>query len=152
MIANAWHHRSDALSSVPVVVGIGVTMLRPAWLWIDHVGAIVVSVFIFQAGWRIAVPALRELVDAGASRKEVERLQRIVLDTEGVEDVHAVRTRYAGRCLEIDLHILVDGGLTVQRGHDIAEAAKARLIAEWPDPVDVVIHLEPSKDPEPGAP
>jgi len=144
MVANAWHHRSDALSSIPVVAAIAVAVFLPKLFWIDHVGSLVVSVFVFQAGWRISMPALRELVDAGASQKEVERLRQIVLRTEGVMDVHAVRTRYAGACMYVDLHVKVSPDLTVRQGHDIAETAKARLLGEWPDPLDVVIHLEPS--------
>ena len=146
MMANAWHHRSDAFSSVPVALAVAGARIQPAWIFLDHVGAVVVSVFIFGAAIRIVWPALQQLVDAGAPQAERERIREIALGTPGVEVVHAVRTRRLGSGLEVDLHILVDGHITVQEGHDIAEQVKERLLAGGPDLVDVVVHLEPSEE------
>jgi len=143
LIANAWHHRSDSFSSIPVVLAIGGARLFPAWSFLDHIGAVVVSIFIFRAAWQIGWPALRELMDAGAPGKDRRRIEEIVLATAGVERVHEVRTRYVGSRLQVDLHIMVDGNMTVREGHKISEAVEERLLAAGPDLVDVVVHLEP---------
>ena len=143
MIANAWHHRSDALSSVPVALAVIGARINPAWGFLDHVGAVVVSVFILGAAWRIGSPALKQLVDAGAPAKDLDQIIGIALSVEPVCHVHAVRTRYVGSRLAVDLHVKVDGNLTVREGHDISETVTQKLLAEGPDLVDVVVHLEP---------
>jgi len=143
LIANAWHHRSDALSSIPVAIAVAGAKLRPGWQFLDHVGAVVVSVFIFVVAARIVAPLVQELMDAGSSQRDRERITEIAAGTAGVEVVHAVRTRRLGSALAVDLHILVDGQMTVRRGHEIAEQVTEHLLAEGPDVVDVVVHLEP---------
>ena len=146
LLANAWHHRTDALSSVPVAVAVLATRIAPDWGFLDHVATVIVSVLILYAAWGIAYPALRDLVDAGASRKECEKILAIATRTEGVVSIHGLRTRYIGPGLYVDLHTLVDGNLTVREGHDIASAVKYRLIESGPDVVDVVVHVEPDDD------
>jgi len=143
LIANAWHHRSDSLSSIPVVLAVAGARIGPSWWFLDHVGAVVVSVFIFGAAWKIGWPALKQLVDAGAPEKAREQIRQIALGVEQVCHIHAVRTRYMGDGLAVDLHVKVDGGLTVREGHDISEEVKRRLLDRGPDLVDVVVHLEP---------
>lgn len=143
--ANAWHHRSDALSSVPAALAVAVAAANPDWYFVDHVGAVVVSLLILQAAWRIARPALSELTDRGAPPEVVEVIRRITLDTKGVKEAHAFRTRYLGTGLAVDLHVLVDGRLTVKEGHDIAEKARSRLLEEGPDVIDVVVHFGPAE-------
>jgi len=150
VVANAWHHRSDALSSIPAALAVAVAAVYPPWAFVDNVGAIVVSLFILQAAWRIVLPSLGQLIDAGAGPEVLERIKAIALDTEGVDYVHAIRTRFVGSALQVDLHIKVDGRMTVQKGHDISEVVKRRLIEQGPDVVDVVVHLEPANSPIPG--
>jgi cation diffusion facilitator family transporter len=146
VVANAWHHRSDAFSSIPAALAVAGAAVSRSWSFLDHVGAVVVSLFIFQAAWRIAWPALGQLVDAGASWKDLERIRTIALGTEGVGTVHAIRTRHIGSGFQVDLHILVDGRMTVREGHDISEAVKQNLLADGPEVVDVVVHLEPHEE------
>ncbi len=141
--ANAWHHRSDALSSIPVAAAVAAAALEPSLMFLDHVGAILVAVFILQAAWAIMSPALRQLVDAGAPREAREKIREIALATEGVRLVHAVRTRYVGSGLGVDLHVKVDPEIPVREGHRIAEDVTRRLLAEGPDVLDVVVHTEP---------
>lgn len=143
VVANAWHHRSDALSSIPAAVAVLGARVHPSWVFLDQLGAVVVSVFIFQAAGRIALPALGQLTDAGAPRKVRERISSIARQTDGVEQVHAVRTRYVGSSLQVDLHVQVDGNLSVREGHDISGAVKYNLLEQGPDVIDVVVHLEP---------
>ncbi|MBN1514456.1 MAG: cation transporter [Phycisphaerae bacterium] len=143
LIANAWHHRSDALSSIPAAVAVGVATLKPGWAFVDHVGAVMVSLFVFHAAWKIGKPALGQLVDAGAPQADRERIERLVRSVPGVRDVESLRTRYVGSGLQVDLHLQVDGDLTVREGHAIAGRVKHHLIDHGPDVVDVVVHVEP---------
>jgi cation diffusion facilitator family transporter len=145
VIANAWHHRSDGISSLPVAVAVLGTKLRPEWGFLDHVATVIVSVFILQAAWKIVLPAVHQLLDAGASEEELDRLKRVVMATEGVVSTHAMRTRHIGPGLQVDLHIQVDPELTVRQGHNIAGAVKRRLLDEGPDVVDVLVHIEPQE-------
>jgi len=146
LLANAWHHRSDALSSVPVAVAVLGTRIEPSWGMLDHVAAVVVCVLIIHAAWKIAWPALRELSDIGAAAEGRRAILKLATETPGVLSVHALRTRYFGPGLQVDLHVLVDPELTVREGHDIAGAVKRRLLAEGPDVLDVLVHVEPFPD------
>ncbi len=143
VVANAWHHRSDALSSIPAVIAVGVARIFPSWSFVDHVGAIVVSIFILHAAWKIVWPSLKELADTGASPELTNDIEKIILSTEGVLSVHKIRTRKMGAGYQVDLHIQVDGEITVAEGHNISEDAKARLIQEGSNILDVIVHLEP---------
>ena len=145
--ANAWHHRSDAFSSIPAVIAVGVARIFPSWSFVDHVGAIIVSLFILQAAWKIVWPSLKELADTGASPELINEIERIILSTVGVLSVHKIRTRKMGHGYQVDLHIQVNGRITVVEGHNIAEATKANLIRKGPDILDVIVHFEP-KAPE----
>ena len=143
VIANAWHHRSDALSSVPVAVAVLGTRSWPAWGFLDHVATVLVSLLILYAAWKISWPALGHLVDVGAKKSEREKILAVASGTEGVRDLHALRTRYIGPGLQVDMHVLVDPQITVRAGHEIAEAVKRRLLADCPDVIDALVHVEP---------
>jgi len=146
VVANAWHHRSDALSSIPAALAVAGAALASSWWFLDHVGAVLVSMFILHAAWRIGWPALGQLVDTGASEKHRRQIEGLASGTEGVRAVHALRTRYIGSGMQVDLHILVDPGMTVRRGHDVSEAVKKRLLASDHNILDVIVHLEPYED------
>ena len=146
LLANAWHHRSDVLSSVPVVVAVLGTRVWPGWEFLDQIAAVIVSVLILYAAWEIALPAFRHLIDAGASRRERETILAIAASTDGVIAVHGLRTRFLGPELYVDLHVLVDGDLSVSEGHGIAHIVKQRLIEEGPGIVDVLVHVEPAPE------
>ena len=146
LTANAWHHRSDALSSVPAALAVGGAALSPNWAFLDHVGAVVVSLFILQAAWSIGRPALGQLIDTGAPEEDREKIKQIALAADGVKHVHALRTRYVGHGLQVDLHIQVDGTMSVRAGHDISRRVKRQLLDEGPDILDVVVHLEPVEE------
>ncbi len=143
LVANAWHHRSDALSSIPAVIAVGVAASAPRWAFIDHIGALIISIFILKVAWDIICPPLLELTDCGAAPGERELIGDIAGGVSGVREVHAIRTRKIGPNLQVDLHIAVDPQLSVRTGHDIAEKVKHRLIDQGPDVLDVVVHLEP---------
>jgi cation diffusion facilitator family transporter len=143
VIANAWHQRSDALSSLPVAVAVLGARIQPGWAFLDNIAAVIVSVLILQAVWEIARPALNQLVDTGADQKEQQTILELALGSDGVLAVHALRTRYIGPGLQVDLHVMVEPELTVREGHDIANIVKQRLLRERPDIVDVLVHIEP---------
>ncbi len=148
--ANAWHHRSDAISSIPAAVAVAVSIVDPEWAVVDRVGAVVVCLLILQASWRILRPAVDQLIDAAAPVGERRRIEEIALTVDGVKAAHAVRTRYIGAELAVDLHVEVDGGLTVDDGHAIAVAVRRSLIENGPKVVDAVVQIEPHRVPSRG--
>ena len=145
--ANAWHHRSDALSSLPVALAVGGTMIDPSWIFLDSLGAALVSLFILRAAYGICRDPLEQLMDRGASREDLETMEHIVLRIPGILGLHKIRTRYLGSSsLMVDLHIQVHPEITVRRGHDLAAAVKFALIDRFPDMMDVVVHVEPREE------
>ena len=144
MVANAWHHRTDAMSSVPALVSVGGGILFPGCWYLDAAGAIVVSLFILYAAYEIMRPGVMELLDGSASPEVLQQIRRISEDTDGVLQIHNLRSRFSGAMLHLDLHVVVDGDITVRQGHDIAEDVKSRIIGGDLNVVDVVVHVEPS--------
>jgi len=143
LAANAWHHRSDAISSIPVLVAVGGSILFPAWSFLDGLGAVIVSLFILQAAMRIVWPGLLELVDSGAPEAIRESIARIAAEQDGVLQVHDIRTRYFSASIQVDLHIVVEGHISVREGHAIAKAVEHRIIQKMPDVIGVIIHVDP---------
>jgi cation diffusion facilitator family transporter len=150
LVANAWHHRSDAISSIPAAAAVAVAMIDPEWAVVDRVGAVVVCLLILQASWRILRPAVDQLIDAGAPASDRQRIEELALQVDGVEAAHAVRTRYVGSDLAVDMHIEVDGGLSVGEGHAIAVAVRRKLVEEGPNVTDALIQIEPHRLPSRG--
>ena len=146
LAANAWHHRSDALSSLPVALAVMVAIFFPDWSFVDQVAALLVTVFLLHAAWRIVFDALGELTDRSAPSEDRRRILALSRGIDGVRDVHALRTRLSGGGTQVDLHVLVDSHLSVMEGHEIAGAVKGRLLEEGPGVVDVVIHIEPFEE------
>ena len=144
VIANAWHHRTDAISSIPAAAAVILARISPDWAFLDHVGAILVSLFVLHAAWRITRTAMADLIDKGASAPTKARIEEIAMGVEGVATVHAIRTRIMGPGIYLDLHVLVDGSLSVREGHDISENVKQALLHEGPEILDAVVHLEPA--------
>ena len=147
LVANAWHHRSDAISSIPAAVAVAVTLIDPEWAVVDRVGAVVVCLLILQASWRILRPSVDQLIDAGAPSADRRRIEELALQVDGVEAAHAVRTRFVGADLAVDLHVEVDGGLSVAEGHVIAVAVRRKLLEEGPNVNDAVVQIEPHRLP-----
>ena len=133
------------MSSVPRAAALGIASLYPAWGFLDCLAAVAVSVVILKVAWDITRPALRQLVDTAALQKDRQRIRAIVLDAEGVQKVHAIRKRYVGPELLLDLHILVDPRISVARGHSIGGAVKRRLLSQGPGLVDLVAQVEPNE-------
>jgi cation diffusion facilitator family transporter len=143
--ANAWHHRTDAVSSVVVLVGVGGTMAGLPYL--DAIAAAGVSLMIAHVGWELGWHALRELVDTGLEQERVEAIRRSILAVPGVEDLHLLRTRRMGGDALVDVHILLaDPRMSVSEGHQISETVRHRVIDEVEEVADVMVHIDPEDD------
>ncbi len=143
LAANAWHHRTDAISSLPVFVAVGGALIFPSWSFLDRVGAVIVSIFILHAAIKIIWPGISELIDVGAPQEIQTNINACALKINGVLDAHAIRTRYISTSIQVDLHIVVKGSMTVREGHAIADDVRDCIIGEIPDVVDVVVHVDP---------
>lgn len=143
LAANAWHHRTDAISSLPVFVAVGGAFIFPSWSFLDRVGAVIVSIFILHAAVKIIWPGISELIDVGAPQEIQANIQACALKSKGVLEAHAIRTRYISKSIQVDLHIVVDGSMTVREGHAIADDVRDCIIGDITDVVDVVVHVDP---------
>jgi len=146
--ANAWHHRSDALSSIPVAAAVAVVWMFPSLWWVDAVGALIVSVFIVHVAWKLARPALQEMTDAQIEDKAAA-VAAVAAGVPGVRGVHKARARRYGSMFQADIHVQVDGALSVVEGHEIGHAVKEAVVAAGLDVDDVVVHVEPSEGARP---
>ena len=147
--ANAWHHRSDALSSLPVCVTVAVVMWFPAWAVLDLIGAIVVAGFILYAAWKICRGAARVLMDGGADEAVQCKITEYAMRTPGIKAIHGLRTRFVGQGLQIDLHACIDATLTVGQSSEIAHALEDALQTAdaatyiGVEVFDVLVHIDP---------
>ena len=144
--ANAWHHRTDALSSIPVLLALVASLINPKLIILDHIGAIVVAAFIIKLAVKIIYENISELVDTGISEKEYQQISDVIAKIECVKGFHKVRSRKLGSSIYLDLHLEVDGEISVSRGHDITEDVQKALIGSNSKIIDVMVHLEPEKN------
>lgn len=140
LVANAWHARSDAASSLVVSVGIVGALL--GYPILDSVGALVVGLMVAKAGWTFSWDALHDLMDRAATAEEHQKIEEIIKSTEGVKGCHDLRTRKMGDMLLVDVHIEVDANATVRVGHDIAFAAAKKVTDSLPV-LNVMTHIDP---------
>lgn len=146
--ANAWHHRTDALSSVVVVVGLAGTLLGMVTL--DIIGALVVAAMIAKVGIDLIWQSLRELVDTGLDDQALARLREAAATIDGVQHVHTVRSRWMGHHALLDLHVRVTPRASVSEGHRIAEAVRLALLDHGSRLADVMVHVDPEEDTDGG--
>lgn len=141
--ANAWHHRSDAYSSIPVLVAVAFGIAMPQFWFADSVGAIIVSCFILHSGFEIAWPGIHQVADAGASEDVASKLKEIALACPNVISIHGFRSRYVGSDLHVDLHVVVPAEMSLLAAHDLAEEVERRLIDAGENVVDALVHIDP---------
>ncbi|HYR26329.1 MAG TPA: cation diffusion facilitator family transporter [Aquabacterium sp.] len=141
LVANAWHARSDAASSLVVALGIGGNML--GYPLLDPVAALIVGFMVARMGWGFGWEALADLMDRSASDEHIAQIRTILLETPGVHGLHDLRTRRMGDMIVVDVHLEVDGDMTVARGHDIAVDARVRVMDRLPV-LNVMTHLDPA--------
>lgn len=143
LVANAWHSRSDAASSLVVVVGIAGNLM--GFRFLDLIAALLVAFLIARMGWKMAFDALSELIDTALSDEEVRAIRATLEATPGVHGLHELRTRRMGDQALVDAHVLVDPRISVSEGHHIAERARKRVL-ENHGVLDVMVHIDPEDD------
>lgn len=144
--ANAWHHRSDALSSVGTAIGIGgAVLLGSKWAVLDPIAALVVSVFIVVQAAKILSDAIGQLMEKSLPRDVEQRICEIVYEEEGTSDIHHLRTRKIGSQISIELHVRMSGSLTLREVHGKSIAIEKRLRAAFGDSTYINLHVEPLK-------
>ena len=144
IVANAWHHRSDSLSSVAVFIGVTGALIKPAWHILDAFAALLVSFFIIKVGLQILGKSLREFTDTAPPPEIMNKISQCTKSVEGVLDTHDLRVRTSGGFYQMEAHIVVDGQLTVAEGHKIAKAVESCLIEEVEDLDRVIVHVDPA--------
>ncbi len=146
VMASAWEHRSDAVSSVAVLVGVG--MARAGMPYLDPVAGVVVSGFVVKMGWDITRRAVDDLMDKVTDPELQERVNQIATVTPGVVVVNDVRVRPMGPEFLVDLKICVNPNVTVWEGHDVARRVRDCVMGEIPEIADVMVHVNPALDPK----
>ena len=139
--ANAWHHRSDALSSIAVLAG-GIGGLA-GWGQADHLAGLIVGLMVVVAGGRTLFVVLHELTEGGVSRDEIASIESAIAAVEGTREWHYLRTRRVGRETFIDLHVLVDPDLSIVEAHRISADVERALHRTSKRPANVTVHIEP---------
>ena len=142
--ANAWHSRSDAWSSLVVLVGVISSFL--GWYYLDQCAAVIVGLLIIQLSWHLSWSSLRELVDTGLDEATVAQLRKTICDVSGVASLHQLRTRSMGAKVFLDVHILVAPYITVSEGHYIGEQVELCVRLQHHEIADVTVHVDPEDD------
>ncbi len=145
LVANAWHARSDAASSL--VVGIGIIGNLAGYPILDPIAALIVGFMVAKMGWQYGWSAMHDLMDRAIDEQEVQAIRQTLVETPGVSGVHDVRTRKMGDMVVVDAHIEVDGTLTVEAGHDIAVLARQRVMQHH-RVLDLMTHVDPWRRPD----
>ncbi|MDO9163405.1 MAG: cation diffusion facilitator family transporter [Methylococcaceae bacterium] len=144
LMANAWHQRSDALTSVVVLFGIGAVML--GYPLADAIAAIVVALMVAKIGLTLVLGSIKELVDTSLPLAVVTEIRSSIMAIDGVEGIHLLRSRQMGEDALIDAHIVVDPRITVSEGHMIGDIVRDDLIKRFDDVMDVLVHVDPEDD------
>lgn len=142
--ANAWHHRSDAISSVVVLIGVGGAVL--GFTYMDAIAAILVGLMVAKIGWDLGWGALSELVDTALDEAQVAEAERVIMGIDGVRSVHMLRTRGHGAEASADVHVQVAPRLSVSEGHMISQAVEDEVIEKVGAITDVTVHVDPEDD------
>lgn len=149
MVANAWHHRSDALSSVGSALGIGgALLLGGRWTVLDPIVGGIISIVIIVVAVQMAIPAVNELTEASLPDDVEDEILSIIESVEGVDNVHDLRTRRSGPDIIIDVHIVVDPDMSVRDAHDITSVAETAVRQKYGESTQLSIHVEPNIDSE----
>lgn len=146
VVANAWHHRSDALSSIGTAIGIGgAVFLGEQWRILDPIAAVVVSIFIIKVAVELIKPCIDELVERSLPEEVEQRIHALILQSPQVSSPHHLRTRRIGSCIAIEVHIRMDGQISLSEAHRVASDIERRLKAEFGEKTYIGIHMEPTK-------
>lgn len=142
--ANAWHHRSDAFSSIGTALGIGgAILLGPSWRILDPLAAILVSVLIVKVAFSLVKPAVDELLEKSLPKDTEDEIISLIMDTPGVSDPHNLCTRRIGNSIAIEVHIRVDAAATVSYAHELTKTIEKRLRGRFGQDTHINLHVEP---------
>lgn len=144
IIANAWHSRTDAFSSIIVLVAVAGAML--GFPWLDSAAAIVVALIVGHVGWQLAWSSVKELVDTALDRETTEAVLAIARQTPGVRNVHDLRSRRMGSDVLLDLHLQVSPIISVSEGHEIGVNVTTGIRSQYPQVCDVIFHIDAEND------
>jgi len=144
LMANAWHSRSDAISSIVVVIGVGGAMM--GYPYLDAVAAIAVAVMIAKIGIDLIRTSSKELIDTALEPEVVEAIRKEIVDVDGVRALHMLRSRRSGSDALVDLHVQVDPRISVSEGHQIGDTVRRRLLERINEVTDVTVHIDPEDD------
>lgn len=146
MVANAWHHRSDALSSIGAAIGIGgAILLGERWAVLDPLASIVVGGMLMKVAWELLKGSFGELTDQSLSADEEREIETIINSFDGVSEPHNLRTRHIGNRIAIESHVRMDGALPLSAAHEQATAIERKLKERFGPETLVTIHMEPKK-------
>lgn len=146
VVANAWHHRSDALSSIGTAIGIGgAILLGDRWRVLDPIAAVVVSFFIMKVAVRLLIPCVDELLEKSLPAEVEDKILDTILSFPGVSSPHHLRTRRIGSYCAIEVHVRMDGKITLEEAHRTATAIENRLKEQFGKGTHIGIHVEPTK-------
>jgi len=145
LVANAWHARSDAASSL--VVGIGIVGNLAGYPILDPIAALIVGCMVARMGWGFSWAALHDLMDRAVDEQEVEAIRRTLIETPGISGVHDVRTRKMGDMIVVDAHLDIDATISVEAGHDIAVEARQRVLQRH-RVLNLMTHVDPWRRPD----
>ncbi len=144
--ANAWHHRSDALSSIGAAIGIGgAILLGPRWAVLDPLASIVVGAMLVKVAWDLLGPSFGELTDSSLPAETEQEMLEIIKAVPGVQDPHNLRTRRIGNRIAAEVHIRLDGSQTLKDAHDKATEVESRFKARFGSQSHIIVHMEPNK-------
>ena len=144
--ANAWHSRTDAISSIVVVIGVGGTMLGLDYL--DAIAAVGVALMVAKIGWDLGWDSLHEVADRALEQERVEKIRTAIMAVDGVRHLHLLRSRKVGHEALVDVHVQVDPWLSVSEGHMIAIAVEEAAKSSLDEVTDVTVHIDPEDDEE----
>ena len=146
LLANAYHHRSDVFSSLVITISILIAVFCPKITFIDTISAVIVAGFIFKSGLDIIIPAFHSLTDKSLSNEDLEKLEKVILSCDNVVSFHKIRSRVNGAKAYLDLHVQVPNELSLYEAHKTSHIVKDKILENFPNLVDVLIHVEPKDD------
>jgi len=144
LITNAWHHRSDAASSIIVLAGIIASL--SGFIYFDAIAAVLVALLIIKMGWDYGWNSVRELVDTAVEPEVLQQIKKTIESINGVDRIHQLRSRLMGGDIYIDVHILVSQQISVSEGHYIAQHVHQALVKKFDRVKDVTVHVDPEDD------
>lgn len=147
VIANAWHHRSDAFTSVGTAAGIsGAIFLGESWRILDPIAGILVSLFIMKIAWDLAKPSVSELLESALPKETEEEIEAMIRSTDGVKAFHRLKTRKIGNAIAVEVHVKVDKNLSVEASHNIATAVEIAIRGRFGEQAHIGVHIEPFRE------